>query len=101
MAQNHANVISVAASTSLTVYTAVFAATPFNTNKIVIANGGNSGVTLAIGAAGSEVDFIAVSAGQTLAVPVSQNTIGAGARLSICAAGAVNSSGFVTVSLLP
>lgn len=94
-------VASVAAPTSLTVYTQIFAATPFNTSKLVLANNTDQNMTIALGAAGSEIDLVCVAKGTTLDLNLSLNQCLKNTRISAHAAGAVGSSGYLTVSVLP
>jgi hypothetical protein len=101
MAANHSNVQTVAAPTSTTVYVPVFTSTPFLSSQLIVANGGNCVAAIAFGAAGSEVDYVAVAPNSTLSLNLSLNVLPAGTRISCLAEGAVGSTGYVTVSLLP
>jgi hypothetical protein len=103
MAANHANVVSIAGNGPIATgaYTAVFASAPFGSAKLVIANGTDQTVSIAVGAAGSEVDLVAVATKCTAVVDLSLNQVIAGSRISALAQGAATSTGYLTVSLMP
>lgn len=104
MAANHANVISVDASgTNITnaAYVQLSASTPIYTAKIVIVNNTSSIIRVAVGAAGSEVDLVAVNASSQMTVDLGLNVVAKGSRVSLIALGATASTGFVAVSLIP
>lgn len=103
MAANHAAVVSLAGSTPIATgaYTVLDAATPFKTSKIIIANGTDQSVTLAIGATGSEVDLVCVGKGATVVLDLSLNQMPAGSNLSVEAVGAATTTGTYTLSMIP
>lgn len=103
MAENHNGVVSIAGSTPIsnTAYSQLVASTPYNSTKLVIANGTDQSVTLAVGASGSEVDLIAVASGQTETLNLSLNQVPASSRLSVEAVGAATTKGYYSVSILP
>ena len=102
MAANHANVVSIsgAGPISISAYTQIFAATPFTSTKIILANSCDQNVAISVGAAGSEVDLVCVAKGCTIVLDLSLNQIPGGSRIAGIAEGAATTSGFFTVSLI-
>lgn len=102
MAANHAAVVSILGSTPIATgaYSQLVAATPYACTTFVIANGTDANITLAVGAAGSEVDFVCVAAGQQQKVIIGLNQIPVGSRLAVIAALAASTKGVYSVSLL-
>lgn len=101
MAANHNSVLSIAgASVPTGSYAQLVAATVVGCTRIVIANGTDQNVILAVGAAGSEVDKYCVAKGTTETIPLMLNDIPLGSRLAVAAVGSAGTSGQYSVSLI-
>lgn len=103
MATNQKNVVSIAGSTPIATgaYSQLVAATPIPFSKALIANGTDTMIKLAYGAAGSETDYAAVGPGQTELVDVGLNVMQVGTRLAVEAVGAASTTGTYSVSMIP
>ena len=105
MAANPNNIVSLnTASTNVTTgaYVTLAAATPISTAKILAFNGTSSIIKIAVGAAGNEVDLIALLPTSQVVIELgSINVIPVGSRLSVEALDATASSKYVGVALLP
>lgn len=95
---SHLSILSFA-STNVTTstYVTLFASTPISANKLVICDTSTLISKLAIGAASSEVEFVAINANGCFQV---SKYIPSGSRISIKAAVSTISSGYNTVSLV-
>ena len=91
------------ASTNITnsAYVALIASTPIPCSKMAICNTSAQPITVAIGAAGSEVDLVTVGPALALVIDIGLNICPAGSRVALESAGATASTGFVSVSLIP
>lgn len=104
MAANTNSVLKLsAAATNITTsaYLQLIAASLVGCFRIVMSNSTTSNILLAVGAAGSENELVAVAAGQSIVLDLNSiNTIPLGARLSLKAVDTNATTGWVTVSLI-
>jgi hypothetical protein len=101
---NTANVLSLnTATTNVTTsaYVTLTSSVPVTPSQLIVVNGTSSVIKIAIGAAGSEVDFISVGGSGTTIVEQLSKHIVIGSRISVEAISATASSGYISVSLVP
>lgn len=104
MAASQANVVSLSASSTnipTGSYVALSAITPIACTQVELVNTTASIVVFAIGAAGSEVDLVAVGPSMERTINIGLNVMPVGSRVSLHAIGANATTGYVAMSFLP
>jgi hypothetical protein len=103
MAANHNAVSNTLGSAPISnaAYTQIFGgSTPQTVTRLTLSNSTDQNVTIAAGAAGSEVDFFTVAKGCQAEYICQPNQFPVTTRFALIAQGAATSSGSITVTLV-